>query len=63
MEPWIAVVNPLAPVIDSYRRTILYGLPPDWSLGGAAGASSAFAILVVGYVFFKRLETGIADVA
>jgi len=62
LQPWIAVLNPLAPVIDSYRRTILYGLPPDWSLV-VPGAISAFTILIVGYVFFKRLETGIADVA
>jgi ABC-2 type transport system permease protein/lipopolysaccharide transport system permease protein len=62
LQPWISVINPLAPVIDGYRRTILYGQPPDWSLV-LPGAISAFLILGVGYVIFKRLETGIADVA
>lgn len=62
LQPWIAVLNPLAPVIDGYRRTILYGLPPDWSLV-LLGAISAFAFLIVGYTLFKRMETGIADVA
>ena len=62
LQPWIAVINPLAPVIDSYRRTILYAQPPDWSLV-VPGAISAFTVLAVGYVIFKRLETGIADVA
>jgi ABC-2 type transport system permease protein/lipopolysaccharide transport system permease protein len=62
LQPLVAVINPLAPVIDGYRRTILYGQQPDWSIV-VPGAISAFAFLVVGYVFFKRLETGIADVA
>ena len=32
-----SALNPLAPVIDGYRRTILLGLPPDWHLLGARG--------------------------
>jgi ABC-2 type transport system permease protein/lipopolysaccharide transport system permease protein len=55
-------LNPLAPVIDGYRRTILFGSPPDWSLV-AAGALGAFALLIGGYQLFKRLEVGFADVA
>lgn len=55
-------LNPLAPVIDGYRRTVLYGQPPEWS-ALAAGAATAFAVLALGYLLFKRLETGIADVA
>jgi ABC-2 type transport system permease protein/lipopolysaccharide transport system permease protein len=54
--------NPLAPVIDGYRRTILYGLPPSLPLL-AIGAVSATLILCGGYVFFKRLEVGFADAA
>jgi ABC-2 type transport system permease protein/lipopolysaccharide transport system permease protein len=57
-----AAINPLAPVVDGYRRTVLLGLAPDWKLLLVGGATS-FIILVVGYVFFKRLETGLADVA
>ena len=55
-------INPLAPVIDGYRRAVLLGLPPDWSLFGV-GAFGAVLMLVGGYVFFKRLEVGFADVA
>jgi ABC-2 type transport system permease protein/lipopolysaccharide transport system permease protein len=55
-------LNPLAPVIDGYRRTILQGLPPDWHLV-IPGAISSFGVLILGYVLFKRLEAGIADVA
>lgn len=55
-------VNPLGPVIDSYRRTILFGQAPDFGdlLLGAAGAVLYF---VVGFWLFKRMETGIVDVA
>jgi ABC-type polysaccharide/polyol phosphate export permease len=60
---WLySLLNPLAPVIDGYRRTILLGLPPNWSLL-LPGAVSGVAVLVFGYLIFKRLETGFADVA
>jgi ABC-type polysaccharide/polyol phosphate export permease len=57
-----SVLNPLAPVIDGYRRTILLGLPPDWGLL-LPGAVSAVFMLVIGYAVFKRLEPGFADYA
>jgi ABC-type polysaccharide/polyol phosphate export permease len=57
-----AALNPLGPLIDGYRRAILLGLPPRWGLVGAAAASS-LAVLVGGFLAFKRLETGFADVA
>ena len=58
---WYSAVNPLAPIIDSYRRLVLYGTAPDYSLL-AVGATTSFALLIGGYVLFKRLETGFADV-
>lgn len=57
-----SALNPLAPVIDGYRRTVLMGLPPNWSLL-LAGGLAAVSWLVIGYMTFKRLETGFADVA
>ncbi|HXF72516.1 MAG TPA: ABC transporter permease [Actinomycetota bacterium] len=57
-----AVLNPLGPLIDGYRRTVLLGLPPRWGLVAAAAASAGLT-LVVGFLVFKRLETGFADVA
>ena len=57
-----SVANPLAPVIDGYRRTVLLGLPPDWGLLGPAAVAAALW-LAVGYVVFKRLEPGFADYA
>ncbi len=61
-RPAYALLNPLAPVIDGYRRTILYGHPPEWGLLGL-GAITAVVALVGGYLLFKRLETRFADVA
>jgi ABC-2 type transport system permease protein/lipopolysaccharide transport system permease protein len=56
-----SALNPLAPVIDGYRRTVLLGEPPQFELL-LAGAVTSFALLVVGFVVFKRLEAGFADV-
>lgn len=55
-------INPLAPLIDDYRRTVLRGLAPDWHLLGI-GAASCVLFLFGGFLLFKRFETGIADVA
>jgi ABC-type polysaccharide/polyol phosphate export permease len=55
-------LNPLAPIIDGYRRTVLMDLPPDWKLL-LAGVITSVLLLVFGYLGFKRLETGFADVA
>jgi ABC-type polysaccharide/polyol phosphate export permease len=57
-----SIVNPLVPVLDGMRRTVLFGKPPDWLTLGVASAS-ALIVLVLGFALFKRLETGIADVA
>jgi ABC-type polysaccharide/polyol phosphate export permease len=57
-----AALNPMAAVIDGYRRTVLFGKAPQWDLVFVA-AVSACVVLAVGYVAFKKLEAGVADVA
>jgi ABC-type polysaccharide/polyol phosphate export permease len=60
---WLyALVNPLAPIIEGLRTAVLYGHRPDLFLLGLGTITSA-VLLVGGYVMFKKLETGIADVA
>jgi lipopolysaccharide transport system permease protein len=54
--------NPLGPVIDNARRTMLLGQSPDWSIL-AAGALGAMVWLAAGYRIFKRLEVNFADIA
>jgi ABC-2 type transport system permease protein/lipopolysaccharide transport system permease protein len=61
-QPLYAAINPLVGVIEGYRATILYGLQPPWRLVIPSGIS-AFVVLAGGYLLFKRLEPGIADVA
>jgi ABC-2 type transport system permease protein/lipopolysaccharide transport system permease protein len=56
------LVNPLAPVIDGYRRVVIFGLNPEWSLLLPAAAMSV-TYLVLGFRIFKRLETGFSDIA
>jgi len=53
-------VNPVAPVIDSYRRVVLYGIAPQPG-PLLAGALSGILLFLIGVKVFKRLELGIAD--
>lgn len=57
-----SVLNPLVPVIDGLRRCVLSGQAPHWSWL-AAGTASSLVCLVGGFWLFKRLETGMADIA
>ena len=53
--------NPMAGIVDSFRR-VLVGLgPPDWRLLGISAAGAAVTLLV-GFVVFKKLEGYYADV-
>ena len=64
-EQWeriYAALNPLLPVINGYRRTILFGLAPEKDLLVIGGISS-IVVLLAGYLIFKKLEKGFADVA
>lgn len=61
-RPVYSFFNPLGPVIDDIRRTMLLGLSPEWGLL-AVGAAGALVYLVGGYALFKRLEAELADIA
>jgi ABC-type polysaccharide/polyol phosphate export permease len=56
-----AALNPLGPVIDGYRRTVLFGQPPHWGQTAVASVS-ALVFFLAGYLLFKRLEGSISDV-
>ncbi len=49
-------------MIDGVRDTVLHGLAPNWASLGV-GAASALLLLLGGFMLFKRLETGMADIA
>lgn len=64
-KEWRAVyvfVNPVAMVIDGLRETVLYGHAPNLTYLTLSSISSVL-VFVGGYMLFKRLETGFADVA
>lgn len=55
------LLNPMAPIIDGYRRAILHGEPPDFqALAVATVCVIAFSTLALG--IFKRAERTFADV-
>ena len=58
---FIYMLNPLAPIMDSYRRVALQGQPPMWGYLGLAAVVSVIT-LVVGYRIFKRLEPAFAEI-
>jgi ABC-type polysaccharide/polyol phosphate export permease len=57
-----SALNPLVPVIEGLRDTLLEGHSLDWAMQ-LLGATSAVLVLLGGFTVFKRLETGLADVA
>lgn len=62
-EAWrgLYLLNPMAGLIDAYRRVILLAEWPDWpSFAGATLVS--LILLVVGYLVFKRFEPRFADI-
>lgn len=54
-------LNPMVGVVENFRRVILDSAPPDLRSLAIAAAVAA-ALLVVAYIFFKRVEATIADV-
>jgi len=54
-------LNPLAGIIDSFQRTLLKGLPPDFD-AMAPGFIATFILLPLSYLFFKRAEAWFADI-
>ncbi len=55
------LLNPMAPIIDGYRRTILYGQAPDLARLGTV-LVFVVALLALTYFGFKRAERTFADV-
>ena len=62
-EKWrpLYLLNPMAPIIDSYRRVILQGQMPNWHYLGLAALISV-VLLISAYQYFKRVEMEFADI-
>ena len=61
-EQWRSLyfLNPMAGIIVAYREVLIDGRPPGPYLFSSAIVS--FAILILGYWFFKRVEFQFADI-
>lgn len=57
---WLYFLNPMAAIIDSYRRVLLMGQLPDWPYLGLSAVVSLI-VLVLGYRYFKNAERQFAD--
>lgn len=53
-------LNPMAGIIDGYRRALLMGLAPDMRALSLAALTSCL-LLLAGYLLFKRVEPLFAD--
>jgi ABC-type polysaccharide/polyol phosphate export permease len=54
-------LNPLVPVMDGFRRVLVFGQWPQWAPLTFAGVGSAVA-LALAYWWYKRLDRSFADV-
>jgi lipopolysaccharide transport system permease protein len=57
----IVQLNPLAPIIETTRDLVFFGVRPDWPAYGIATMASA-AIAWLGFAWFAKTRRGFADV-
>jgi lipopolysaccharide transport system permease protein len=55
------MLNPMAFIIDSYRKVLVLGVAPDWSYLGFVSIVTIL-LLWLAYAFFKKIEMSFADV-
>jgi lipopolysaccharide transport system permease protein len=55
------MLNPMASIIDGYRKVVLEGVYPDFSYI-IYSAIVSVVLLIIGYVYFKKLEMSMADI-
>ena len=58
---WLYRLNPMVGVIESFRRTVLQGMAPDFAMLGVSMVVTT-ALLPAAYLYFKRVESTAADV-
>ncbi len=58
---FLLALNPLAPIVDSFRRTLLWGKMIDWGAWGMITLVSTI-IAILGFAWFVKTKKGFADV-
>jgi lipopolysaccharide transport system permease protein len=62
-EAWrpFYLLNPMAGVIDGFRRVVVLGTAPDYT-ALAVSAGVTLVLLPLAYAYFKHVESTVADV-
>jgi lipopolysaccharide transport system permease protein len=62
-ESWrtLYLLNPMVGIIESFRRVILQGEPPDFQ-ALAMSAIVSMILLPLAYIYFKHMEATVADI-
>ena len=55
-----AVLNPIAAVVDGFRRIVVHQTWPDWTVT-AGGLGWSLVLFLLAFALFKRLERGFSD--
>lgn len=55
------LANPMAGIIDSYRKIVVHGAPPDWSALSMGAVVSAM-LVTFAWRYFRRAEQTFADI-
>jgi len=55
------LLNPVASLIENFRRVVIHGLTPDVTMLLNSGAIT-LCCLVLGYAYFKATEATMSDV-
>jgi len=57
----LIALNPLAPIVEDFRRVVLWGRMPDWR-GWALSLLVGGGIMIAGHAWFTRTKQAFADV-
>ena len=58
---WLYALNPMSGVVESFRNVVLHGTAPDLNALGPS-ALIALVLLPLSYIYFKHVESTVADV-
>lgn len=57
---WLYLLNPVAGIVETFRRALIFGQPPDWLPLGMSVLVAAL-LLPAAYLYFKLRELTLAD--
>ena len=58
---WFYSLNPMSGVVESFRNVVIQGTPPDLNALGPSALIS-LVLLPLSYIYFKHVESTVADV-